>query len=242
MVYPGSKKRLSKDLIKIIQPLINDNNIELYVEPFVGGANLIDKINCKKRVGYDINKYLIALLQFMQNKDNCYIIPKFISKEQYTAVKQAYLNGNTNGYEDWFVGLCGFCLGYNGKFFDSYSYENKSKDRNYYDERVRNIAKQDLTGIEFVCKDFKDIVVHNALIYCDPPYKNTSKLYENNTIDQTEFYEWCKQMKSNNNIILISEYEMPKDKYKCIWKRNLTTTFSHFGKTAMPEKLFILKE
>lgn len=38
MVYMGSKNKLSKDLVPIIQSYIANNNIENYLEPFVGGG------------------------------------------------------------------------------------------------------------------------------------------------------------------------------------------------------------
>ena len=66
MVYQGSKARLSKDLAPIINKLISDNNIEVYVEPFVGGANMIQHIVCDRRIGNDYNKYLIAMFQRLQ--------------------------------------------------------------------------------------------------------------------------------------------------------------------------------
>ena len=44
MQFVGSKNRISKQLAPIIQKYIDDNNITTYVEPFVGGANMIDKI------------------------------------------------------------------------------------------------------------------------------------------------------------------------------------------------------
>ena len=49
MKYVGSKNRLSKHIAPIIQSYIDDNNITQYLEPFVGGANMIDKINCDKK-------------------------------------------------------------------------------------------------------------------------------------------------------------------------------------------------
>lgn len=49
MVYQGSKNRLTKYIVPIIQKKIDENNISTYIEPFVGGANVIDKINCKNR-------------------------------------------------------------------------------------------------------------------------------------------------------------------------------------------------
>ena len=38
MKYVGSKNRLSKDLVPIIQGYIDNNNIKNYWEPFIGGG------------------------------------------------------------------------------------------------------------------------------------------------------------------------------------------------------------
>ena len=43
MKYVGSKARISRHILPIIQGAIDRNGIETYVEPFVGGGNLIDK-------------------------------------------------------------------------------------------------------------------------------------------------------------------------------------------------------
>ena len=48
MRYMGSKNRISKYIVPIIQSYINDNT-NCYIEPFVGGANMIDKIQCDKK-------------------------------------------------------------------------------------------------------------------------------------------------------------------------------------------------
>ena len=50
MRYVGSKNKLSKDLVPIIQSYIKSDT-KGYLEPFVGGANMIDKIQCNKKIG-----------------------------------------------------------------------------------------------------------------------------------------------------------------------------------------------
>ena len=88
MKYMGSKSRVAKDIVPIIQKCIDDNNIETYVEPFVGGANIIDKINCKNKIGNDLNKYLIGLLNYVSNDGE---LLQEVSKELYSEVRSNYL-------------------------------------------------------------------------------------------------------------------------------------------------------
>lgn len=82
MQYMGSKNRMSKELVPIIQNYITENTVG-YIEPFVGGANVIDKIKCKNKIGYDIHKELIALLKYSQENE----LPETISEEEYNQVK-----------------------------------------------------------------------------------------------------------------------------------------------------------
>ena len=67
MVYMGSKAKYAQYIVPILQKCIDDNNVTLYIEPFVGGANIIDKIKCENRFGFDRSDTLIALLQTAAN-------------------------------------------------------------------------------------------------------------------------------------------------------------------------------
>jgi len=44
MKYMGSKNRIAKHLLPIMLAECEKHNIEKWVEPFVGGANMIDKV------------------------------------------------------------------------------------------------------------------------------------------------------------------------------------------------------
>ena len=56
MKYMGSKSRIAKNIIPIIQKYIYDNNIVHYYEPFCGGCNIIDKIKCESKYANDNQK------------------------------------------------------------------------------------------------------------------------------------------------------------------------------------------
>ena len=65
--FVGSKNRISKYIAPILQKCIDDNGVTTYYEPFVGGANMIDKIRCENRIGNDIHPQLIAMFKALQS-------------------------------------------------------------------------------------------------------------------------------------------------------------------------------
>lgn len=238
MKYVGSKNRLSKQIAPIIQSYIdNMPDCRGYWEPFVGGANMIDKIKCSYKRGSDSHKYLIALLRHIQKDTSD--LPYTISKDEYNVVRI-----NTNDYPNWYVGLVGFCASYNGKWFGGYANGVKTKlgtIRNYTDEAIRNIRKQafGLKGIAFECRDFIRYTLddaNNMVIYCDPPYRDTTK-YATSDFPYEKFYAWCKEM-AKTNIVLISEYWMPEDGFECIWEGKLKCTLDKASRTDKTEKLY----
>jgi DNA adenine methylase len=60
----GSKNRIAKELLPIITANLQPN--QWYIEPFVGGCNMIDKVEHPLKLRADNNKYLIALLKYVQ--------------------------------------------------------------------------------------------------------------------------------------------------------------------------------
>lgn len=111
----GSKSRIAKHIIPIIQQYIDNNQTDKYYEPFVGGANVIDKINSSHKYASDLNPYLIALLIHVQTGGQLY---DSIPKDLYDKARTAFNLGNTSEFEDWQVGNIGFLASYNGRWFD----------------------------------------------------------------------------------------------------------------------------
>ena len=239
MWYLGSKNRIAKDIVPIIQSYITPER-KGYLEPFVGGANIIDKINCNNRIGCDIHKQLIALLNKV--KDSIDDIPDFISEEEYRKVKD-----NKEKYEDWYLGLVGFCASFGAKYWGGYARSKSDKYDGIKSEMaIRNLKKQaqSLKGINFINCDFRDIPkdkIKGYVIYCDIPYKNATK-YKTDKFPYEEFYQWANEM-AKDNIVLISEYNMPEI-FKCIWQKEINVSFcstrkENDKKDKRIEKLFL---
>jgi len=119
-------------------------------------------------------------------------------------------------------GFVGSLQSFRGVFFGAY-YPYKSTRNKNSSEKVQNIAKE-LRDVDFkYCSYDKFSNLKNYVIYCDPPYQNTSQFYyENNKrsnlrFDNDKFFKWCMKM-AENNIVFISEYSCPK-KFKKIWSK-----------------------
>jgi DNA adenine methylase len=233
----GSKNRIAKDIISIIEPYLSKD--KMYYEPFVGGANMIDKIpkdKVKGLVGNDMNQYLIALLNKMKSDDE---IPyQFIEKEDWY---KNYLYPFRKGQlymDDWEIGYLGFTKTFSGQFMGSYSGQDIHRKQNYQQTKYNNIINQrpNLKGINFISGSYLDLEIQpNSIIYIDGPYKDTFKYKDD--IDHEKLYKWIKYQTYNNGCIcFISEYEMPLP-FIPIWEKELK---KGLGNKKQKEKLFIL--
>lgn len=143
----------------------------------------------------------------------------------------------------------GFCATFGAKYFGGYA---RSKSDKFIGEKtsmaIKNLKKQapNLKDIKFMNCSFLDLPkdkIKGYVIYCDPPYRGTTK-YKTEEFPYEEFYEWCREM-SKNNIVLISEYNMPDD-FECIWQKETKVNFdsnrvSNDDKNNRIEKLYIVK-
>lgn len=243
MKLMGSKSRIAKYIVPIIQKCINDNRITSYYEPFVGGANVIDKIHCNKKYGNDLNKYLIALLEYVSNGGK---LLNEVPRELYSEVRANYKSGK---YEDWYVGNIGFLASYNGRWFDGgyakpvYEHtKNGNRYRDYYQEAKRNLEEQSLqlTDIFFTSKDYRDLTfAKGSLIYADPPYANKKQFANATNFDYSSFWETVRKW-SEDNYVLVSEENAPDD-FITIWEHSVSRSIKSTGSSRSTEKLFTYK-
>ena len=82
---------------------------------------------------------------------------------------------------------------------------------------------QSLERLQITTLPYDEVKIEpNSVIYCDPPYKGTSG-YAADTgknkecvtaFDFARFYGWCERQ---TELVLISEYDMPADRFACVW-------------------------
>jgi DNA adenine methylase len=227
MKYMGSKNAIAKEIIPIMETVRNGRT---WVEPFVGGANMIDKVD-GKRIGNDLNHYLIAMWKALQNG---WKMPDFISETEYKD-----LQSNKDSRQPELVAFVGFNTSFGGKWFGGYARgkNNKGEQRNYTIEGKRNILKQlpKLSGVQFTSMPYWEMKIpDNSLIYCDPPYEGTTKYKDG--FNHIQFWDWCRQKAKEGHIVFVSEYNAPND-FKCVWSKTLTCDLAKSDKDRT-EKLF----
>lgn len=239
MKVAGSKEKIADEILPILTSFITAYNIKTYVEPFVGGANIIDKIQAEKRIGYDIDKYIIALFKYIQSGGE---IPDNITREQFNDAKAQY-DSKRKTYEDWYIGLLGY-LGGNGKKIYGQRKLGMTPDEfneKYLESRQELLNQLKFIGdIEFKVEDYKNLEFKDALIYCDPPY--SGKLGINGISKEISYKEFWNKVRewSKNNIVIVSEEKAPDD-FEILWEQETNSTEKDRNKRKT-EKLFIIRE
>lgn len=232
MKYMGSKNRIAKHILPIMLAEAEKHNITTWVEPFVGGGNMIDKVpDTFRKIGTDLNPHTIAAMLAVRDFPNS--LPDTVTEEEYKSLKGTPPSPITS----WIRFVCSV----GGKFENGYARDKT--ERNYAQEGKRNALKQSskIQTAEFLCCSYFDLTenITNSIIYCDPPYQGTTG-YKTGHFNHEEFFNWCRLMKSKGNIVFVSEYNAPDD-FEVVWQGEIKTNFSSTRKAATHnavEKLF----
>ena len=234
MKYMGSKARIAKYLLPII--LKDRKEGQWYVEPFVGGANMIDKVD-GNRIGADFNPYLIKALELIRDKPES--IPEVITESEY---KSAQSDKPLTGI----VGFIGFAMSFGGKWFGGYRRDKagtkgcienmKTQTRRSRESAIKQSKL--IKGVKLVNSSCFDLDLPlDSIIYCDPPYANTTKYKDD--FDHDKFWQWCREKTKEGHQVFVSEYNAPDD-FICVWHQELNVSVAKEGKHKKAvEKLFV---
>jgi DNA adenine methylase len=227
MAYVGGKSKCYEHIIRVLNdPKYNEMK---YLEPFIGMAHILRRVtNKKKYIASDVNENLICLLKGVQTNEKT----PFISKKKYQTLKQQ----TESTFEK---SLAAFTYSYNGKEFGGYTKTDKNETRNYPEERIRyyQTLKENKTFMSTKLKNcaYNKHKPQNYLIYCDPPYKDTTDYSTN--FDHDLFWQTMRDW-SKKNTVFISEYQAPKD-FRVVSKGEKFMSLSGSGSSnKRTEKLF----
>ena len=231
MRYMGSKAKYTKHIMPI---LMEGHNAEkTYVEPFVGGGNMIAACPAPTRWGNDTAEYAVALLDSLGSGWNP---PDELSEEDYRAIK-----ASPRHYPAHLVGFAMYSCSYAGKAWGGYARGNDAKGapRNFAAEQARHLRKQatGLKGIKWTTLDYRDMQIESgSTVYCDPPYAGTTD-YKTG-FNHKEFWNWCDDLVNKGCRVFVSEYVAPEH-WTPVWEKEVTNSLTkNTGAKRGVEKLF----
>lgn len=207
---------------------------QYWVEPFVGGGNMIESVP-GLRIGSDSNRWCIEGL--ISVRDHVHELPK--NNLEFTEDDYAKLRSSDN-YKH--KGFAGFSYSYGAVWLSSYRRDSEGK-RDYVNESFKAALKQSpkLQDVTLLNTDYKNLnIPKNSLIYCDPPYRNTASYKNIEPFNYEYFYNWCRDRAKEGHIVFVSEYWMPDD-FECIWFKEINSSLTkNTGAKKGVEKLFKL--
>ena len=232
MRYLGGKSRIAKQIIDIMSAEREEEMA--WVEPFMGSGKVISQVS-GRRIGADINHEMIALFKAIRGG---WKPPTEVTREFYETVKN-----NQHNYSDHLKAFLSFGCSFGGKRWGSYANPDprpgrQSQAKYTHDALIK--LKPRISSIELFSCDYKSLhIPPRSLIYCDPPYANTTRYGFN--FDHNEFYDWCRARVAEGHYLFVSEYSMPPD-FQEIWSKKVVVTVGQVNDCYKIERLYRLHE
>lgn len=233
MRYMGSKARHAKHIIPFL--IAGHDQSKPYIEPFVGGGNMIDKVPAQIRWGSDVAEYAVALLDALSKG---WMPPEHLSEEEYRSIK-----ASPESYSPALVGFAAYACSYGGKMWGGYGRNgNPEKYRKAFQvEAYNNAVKQQprLKGVKFEVSTYEALSIPDgATVYMDPPYAATTGYKVD--FDHASFWNFCNKLAKRCRVF-VSEYAAP-DNWVPIWERQTPSSLTkNTGAKKATEKLFVMK-
>lgn len=219
MRYMGGKFRVAKELSAYLTSVRLDG--QRYWEPFLGVASVFRRMD-NPRLGTDINRPLIAMLRAAQNG---WTPPNVVTEEQY----QFYRKSQGMNVPLEMYGFVGIAASYRGKWYSGYAH---NVNRDFVDEGCRDLINigSDIKGSILACCNYRKPVVHDYLIYADPPYEGGTQ-FKVAPFDWNEFWAiaqtwaWC-------NVVYVSYHShLPRPNFAhVVWEKHMPASLRSKGR------------
>jgi DNA adenine methylase len=209
--YLGGKTRIAKQIAEQIDRVRKPG--QWVWEPFCGGLSVTVALSKAGPVwATDANPALIALHAAGRAG---WLPPEVVTPAQYAAAKLL-------PDSDPMKAFCGFCCSFSAKWFGGFA-RAKATVRNYAAEGRAGLIRKWPAVTALACVDFLSVAPRptDALIYCDPPYFNTTGYGGVKPFDSAAF---CQRVAlwSQFTDVFVSEYWLPIG--QVVWQKNQVST------------------
>lgn len=229
--YKGSKNKIAKKIIDALPAA------DCFVDVFAGGCAITHAAllsgKYKRIIANDIDVKIPMLFKNAINGDLPANYDRFVSRDEFNQLKDsdaivACCWSFGNNKRDYLWGkdiikpkeLAFKMIKCRDERLRYYYYRQfiKSLGNDIFDlERLESLERlerlQSLKtniDIKVFGFDFKNLnIPQNALVYCDPPYTETSQ-YNGVDFNSDRFWEWAREV-SKQNLLAVSEYKAPDD-------------------------------
>lgn len=215
MRYMGGKTKIAKQIAAVIDQYRQPG--QLVWDAFCGGLSVSVALSKKGPVlASDACAPLINLYKAVQEG---WDPPTEVSKETYEKAKNLFDT-------DPMKAFCGFGCSFGGKWFGGYAKCNRpDRALGYASGTRKSLLSSSLNSLILKHLDFLEIIPEptNSIIYCDPPYADTT------SYNGTEKFDYCKFVRrveqwSEFTDIFVSEYSFRLG--NVVFEREQTTTVS----------------
>lgn len=99
---------------------------------------------------------------------------------------------------------------------------------------INNLPAINTSSVDYRLLD----IPNNSIIFCDPPYKDSTVKYNDQKFNHEEFYEWCLE-KAKHNQVFVTEYNIDHPHFHLIGEKERQISLNGQGSKGMKiEKLY----
>lgn len=235
MQYMGGKARIAKKLTEVMLSMTTERTF--YLEPFMGGAYVLAQMapHFSAPAGGDVMPGLAAYWSAIQQG---WTPPESMTLNEYQALKDAPMSPLKI--------FAGFGCSFGGKWFGGYGRQNIDPKHPTghvsHGSRKTSLAKRSALERVFLveCSYERWSPRAGTVVYCDPPYANTTTYNGTSDFDSSQFWVTMRQWASDGAIVFVSEYAAP-DPWRCVWETATPASLKATDNTStVTEKLFTL--
>ena len=96
-------------------------------------------------------------------------------------------------------------------------------------QRIVELKTPRLPSIKTESKDYRDLVIpEGAVVFCDPPYKDSTVKYNGRGFDHATFYDWCVDT-AKTHPLFVTEYQIDDPRFTCIGEKARQITLNGVG-------------